>query len=379
MEKFEIVNSQEELIKSMEADMASAQGPMDSSFNDNQGSNNEFAYQQSDDSGYAGNEFDQQEYQDQGNYDQQFDDGYVDNGSNQYNDSYYEEPVAYNESDVEYAVVNYLSERLGRQFDSIDELVSPQGPQIDERVAAIAQFVQETGRAPEDWFRYQALNPSEMDEMTAIRVQTASEYPNLSYDEINLLLSSKYKLDPEVYSEEEIRLSQLQLKIDSQKARHSIEEIRNRYAAPEFDYEQVEPVFNDDWRREMVNEVGTLDGVEFDLGNGNTFTYGFDDSLRRELVHRNENLPNFFDSYIRRDGSWDHDLFSSHMAVLDNIDHIVSSAYQKGLGDGQRTLVNRAANVSVGSPRQTNNNQSDPIIDQIKSIMGVGNSLTFKI
>jgi hypothetical protein len=65
--------------------------------------------------------------------------------------------------------------------------------------------------------------------------------------------------------------------------------------------------------------------------------------------------------------------------VLDNIDHIVSSAYQKGLGDGQRTLVNRAANVSVGSPRQTNNNQSDPIIDQIKSIMGVGNSLTFKI
>jgi hypothetical protein len=79
----------------MEADMASAQAPVDGSFNDDQGSMNESVYPQNDDSGYAGNEFDQQEYQDQGNYDQQFNDGYVDNGSNQYNDSYYEEPVAY--------------------------------------------------------------------------------------------------------------------------------------------------------------------------------------------------------------------------------------------------------------------------------------------
>ena len=30
---------------------------------------------------------------------------------------------------------------------------------IDERVEAIARFVEETGRAPEDWFRFQSLNP----------------------------------------------------------------------------------------------------------------------------------------------------------------------------------------------------------------------------
>ncbi len=67
------------------------------------------------------------------------------------------------------------------------------------------------------------------------------------------------------------------------------------------------------------------------------------------------------------------------MTVLDNIDSIVKSAYQKGLGDGQKNLVNKAANVSVNTPQQTNNNQADPIIDQLKSIMGMSNTLTFKI
>jgi hypothetical protein len=58
----------------------------------------------------------------------------------------------------------------------------------------------------------------------------------------------------------------------------------------------------------------------------------------------------------------------------------VKSAYQKGLGDGQRSLVDKAANVSVGSPQQQNiNNQADPVIDQLKNIIGMGNTLTFKI
>jgi hypothetical protein len=67
------------------------------------------------------------------------------------------------------------------------------------------------------------------------------------------------------------------------------------------------------------------------------------------------------------------------MTVLYNIDSIVKSAYQKGMGDGQKNLVNKAANVSVNTPQQTNNNQADPIVDQLKNIMGMGNTLTFKI
>ena len=51
-----------------------------------------------------------------------------------------------------------------------------------------------------------------------------------------MLIESKYKLDPDLHSEEEVRLSQLQMKIDGDKARRSIDEIRNGYLEPKTTY-----------------------------------------------------------------------------------------------------------------------------------------------
>ena len=116
-----------------------------------------------------------------------------------------EQPEAYDESDIEGAVLNYLSERLGRDISDFDSLSQPQAA-LDERVEAISRFISDTGRSPEDWFSYQRMNPSEMDDSTAIRVSLATEYPDLSTDEINLLVDSKYKLDPDLHSEEELQI-----------------------------------------------------------------------------------------------------------------------------------------------------------------------------
>lgn len=355
MEKFEILGSEEELIKSLEADAAASATPEPVSGSEPSNVTPEAEPQYTPDDAAASTTPEQ-------SYDEATPES------------------TYSESDMEFAVVSYLSERLGRQLNSIDDLFVEQTSNVlDERVEAIARFVQETGREPEDWFRYQALNPSEMDDMTAIRIQMAADYPNLSYEEINLLLGSKYKLDPEMYDEQEVKLSQLQMKIDATTAKQSIEKLRSSYSAPQRDAYEPEPIINDAWVSEMRSNVNDLEGVEFDLGNGNTFTFGIDDSYKGQLLKKNENLGNFFDSYVRKDGSWDYDLLSSHMTVIDNIDSIVRSVYQKGLGDGQKGLVNKAANVSVASPQQNNNNAADPLYEQLSNILGVSNTLTFKI
>ena len=70
-----------------------------------------------------------------------------------------------------------------------------------------------------------------MDDVTAIRIDMATEYPSLTADEINTLIGSKYKLDPDVHSEEEIRLSQLQMKIDANDAKNAIETMREEYGS----------------------------------------------------------------------------------------------------------------------------------------------------
>ena len=290
----------------------------------------------------------------------------------------------YSDQEIEGAVMTFLSERLGRDITSLEDLspvTEPASP-LDERVEAIAKFVQETGRSPQDWFTYQSLNPSEMDDVMAVRVSMATEYKDLSGQEIDLLMQSKYKLNPDIHSEEEIQLSQLQLKIDAAESRKRITDLRETYRAPEVEQQnqEVESIIDEQWIANMNREVDSLTGLEFDLGPEKTFTFGLEDNYKSQLKDKNARLDEYFDPYIRDDGSWDIDTLSSHRALIDNIDQIAQSIYRQGLSDGQRGLVEKAANVQAGTPQQQNiNNTSDPVVDQLKQIMQGNRGMTFKI
>lgn len=285
------------------------------------------------------------------------------------------------EDDLEGAVLSFLSERLGRDIDSLDDInQAQQEVQLDERVEAIAKFVSETGRDPRDWFLYQSLNASEMDDMTAISVQMSTQYPNLSQEEITTLVGSKYKLDSNLHTEEEIRLSQLQLKMDAQGARDAVSQLRDEYAAPVVDEQggQDEPFVTEQWLDNMATELDALESVEFDLGNGETFNFGLDQNYKVQLAGKNARLEEFFDPYVQEDGEWNHDKFNVHMAVLDNIETIVSSVYSQGMADGKRGLVDQAANVNAQSPNQGGTPQSeDSLTAQLREALGGGSGLSF--
>lgn len=285
----------------------------------------------------------------------------------------------YDQEDVESAVMEYLSERLGYEVNSLEELmgVEQQESELDERISVIMDFVEQTGRDPQDWFIYQQLNPSEMDDVTAIQVQMSSDYPNLSQDEVITLMNTKYKLDPDLHSEEEVKVSQLQLKIDAQNARNSIEELREKYAAPEYEEQDPESPFDDEWYEAMEYETDALEGVEFDLGNGQSFTFGLNDSYRNELVEKNTRLDEFFDPYVQRDGSWDYDKLNVHRAVIDNMEQIVQAVYRQGMSDGQRGIVNQAANVGVPSPNQGGQPQEDNLSKQLREALGGDSTWSF--
>jgi len=274
-------------------------------------------------------------------------------------------------------VLNYMSQRLGREINSFDDLSRPQ---VNEGVDAINRFVQETGRSPQDWFRYQSLNPESMDDITAVKVAAAAGYNSLSPQEIDLLVRDNYKLDAEKHGEETARLAALRLKVDAEQARAEIQEIRNQYAAPIANESSQEPLFDQQWINNMANEFSAVDGLEFDLGDGENFTFGLNDQYRRSMMERGARLDEYFDPFFREDGSFDYDGLATQMAVLDNIDTIVRAAYNKGRGDGQRGLVNKAANVGTVQPNSGSMNESNPLGEQVKNIMSrQSNTLTFNI
>ena len=285
------------------------------------------------------------------------------------------------EVDIEGSVLSYLSERLGREINSLDDLTPQQQESVlDERVEAIARFVQETGRDPQDWFRYQQLDASEMDDLTAVKLQMISDYQNLSQEELDTLLSSKYKLDPNLHTEDEVKLSQLQLKMDAQSAREKISSLRESYKAPvktEAEVESTSPI-DDQWISNMKKDLDALEGVEFELGDGKSFTFGLTNEYKGQLAEKNTRLDEFFDPYVNKDGSWDYDKLNIHRAVIDNIETIVQSVYKQGMSDGQRGIVNKAANVSAKSPNQGSSQPGESsLAAQLRQALG-NNGLTFR-
>jgi hypothetical protein len=268
-----------------------------------------------------------------------------------------------------------LSETQTETPQQVDSTESITASDLDPRIKVIADFVEKTGRSPEDWFRYQALDPSEMDDRTAMRVQMASEYPSLANDEIDLLINSKYKTDDSMYNEEEVRLANLQLKIDAEKARQSIGTLRNDFTSPlrqpSTQAEEEPNPFDESWLNANQTSLGELGEIAFDLPSGKAFNFGVSQDYRNELAKSNGDMTAFFDRYVDNTGQWDHDLWNMHRTVTDNLPNIVKSIYQQGLSDGQRTIVERAANIDPNSPQSNiEPSQQDSLTQQVLDALG---------
>ena len=297
------------------------------------------------------------------------------------------QPVERQTIDEDSIALQKLSERLNMKFDSFDQVSEQFNRQadIDPRVAAINEFVTETGRSVDDWYKYQTLDTSEMDDQKAVRMQMEMDFPKLTSGEIDTLMNNKYKLDSERHTDEEVATSSVELKMQAEKARQSIEEIREAFRTPDpsqaTEDEFMSPI-DDQWVASMSKEVDNLDGISFDLPTGKTFTYGLADQYKDTLKEKNAKLESFFDSYVSDDGKWDYDLLNSHRAVTDNIDQIVSAVYRQGMSDGQRRVVQNAANVRPATPqaKKVDNNaeaQRSKIIDQLASALGGDKGMSF--
>ena len=291
--------------------------------------------------------------------------------------------------DIDATFLEYLNEKMDTKFSSWDDVSfgneTPVQEEIllPESIKVIADFVEKTGRSPEDWFRYQSLNPSEMDDLSVVRLELASDFPNLSNEEISLLMDKKYKVDENMYDEQEISYSKLQLKMDADKARSKINEVRNGYMLPvekaEPQEQEIQSPIDDKWVSTMSKVVDNMESLDFDLGKGNEFKYTIDSNYRSSLKDKNARLDEFFDQYVDASGSWDHETLSAHRTIIDNIDSIVQSAYRQGLGDGQKNIVTRAANVDASSPVQQTKDRN-PVEDQIVNALlgGKDNVMKFK-
>lgn len=279
-----------------------------------------------------------------------------------------EEPMQENESDFD-SFLGQLQENSEMQ-SSEGEQENSEVFELDPRVQAIADFVESTGRDPGDWFAYQSLNTEGMDDLTAVRVEMSTSYPNLSSDEVDVLLKRKYKLDESMYDEEEIAASKVDLKIAAQNARQMIGQIQDDFAAP-VQQESMEDssIVDDQWINNMVQDVNELEQIEFDLGNDKTFSFGVDATYKDQLKQKNVEIESFFDDYVEEGGNWNFDKWNTDRTIMDNLPNIVQSIYRQGLSDGQRNVVETAANVDASAPALEQKVKSNPVAESLRQAL----------
>jgi len=261
-----------------------------------------------------------------------------------------QEPMQENESDFD-SFLGQLQENSEMQ-PSEGEQENSEVFELDPRVQAIADFVESTGRDPGDWFAYQSLNTEGMDDLTAVRVEMSTSYPNLSSDEVDVLLKRKYKLDESLYDAEEVAASKVDLKIAVQQ-----ESMENP------------SIVDDQWINNMVQDVNELEQIEFDLGNDKTFSFGVDATYKDQLKKKNVEIESFFDDYVEEGGNWNFDKWNTDRTIMDNLPNIVQSIYRQGLSDGQRNVVETAANVDASAPALEQKVKTNPVAESIRQAL----------
>ena len=139
----------------------------------------------------------------------------------------------------------------------------------------------------------------------------------------------------------------------------------------------VQRPIDENGNKTMSEETNALEALTFELPGGE-FNYGITDEYKSQLIDKNSNIETYFDQYISKDEQWDYDTFNTHRAVVDNIDAIAKNIYQQALSDGQRKIVDQAANVSTKSPNVgAGKNNTNNLERQILEALNVDKTLKF--
>ena len=272
--------------------------------------------------------------------------------------------------------LRFINEQFKQEFDSIDSfskaLSSKKTSFANEQIEKMNNFISETGRSIADYIRTQAVDYSKMSNEDVMRLTLKQENPELTLDEVNVLIDSKYKLGKDKYSEAEKTLGKIELKKDVANARKNLIEMQEKYRMPvtNNDNSAEQEAAQRDWVNNMSSEVNEVESITFDINDsGEQFTFALTDDHRKGLVDVNSNLNNFFNQYIGDNGEWNFDKLNTDMFVLNNFQDIIRSVANQYRSKGTEQVVRDIKNPSFNNEPRQNTERKRDILDELDDQM----------
>jgi len=262
--------------------------------------------------------------------------------------------------------LRFVNDQFETSFDSMDSLKTTLRGQktsfANEQIEKMNTFVNETGRTIADYIRTQAIDYSKMSNEDVMRLSMKQNNPELTMDEVNVLMESKYKLSKDKNSEADQTLGKIEMKKDVSKARKELIDIQNKYKMPieekGMSAEQEESI-RSEWVENMSKEVDDVESITFDINDkGEQFTFELNEDHRNDLMESNSNLNGYFDRYVDDEGGWDFDKLNMDMIILNNFQDIVRSVANQYRSKGTEQVVRDIKNPSFNNEaRQATGNE----------------------
>ena len=272
--------------------------------------------------------------------------------------------------------LKFVNEQFKQEFDSIDSfsdaLSTKKTSFANEQLEKMNNFVSETGRSIADYIRTQAVDYSKMSNEDVMRLTLKQENPELSMDEVNVLIDSKYKLGKDKYSDSEKTLGKIELKKDVADARKNLMEMQEKYRMPveSNDNSAEQETARKDWVNNMSSEVSEVESITFDINDsGEQFTFALTDDHRSDLVDANSNLNDFFNQYVDEEGGWNFDKLNTDMFVLRNFQDIIRSVANQYRSKGTEQVVRDIKNPSFNNEPRQNTERKRDILDELDDQM----------
>jgi hypothetical protein len=285
------------------------------------------------------------------------------------------------QSEINEGFINYMNEQFGTEFSSIDDAKNALSPReqsfANEQIAQMNKFVSETGRSVIDYLQTQAIDYNKIPNEDVMKVYMKQNNPDLTNEEVNLLINSKYKLGDKGGNEIEKKLGQIELKKDVANARKDLKNMQEQYRMPVknegMSNEEANEI-RENWINSMKTEVNDVESLSFDINdNGEVFDFQLNDDHKRSLVESNSNLNNFFDRYVEKSGDWNFDKLNIDMFVLDNFQDIIRSVASQYRSKGTEQVVRDIKNPSFNNEPRSNTSSNKSILEQLDDQIHGGN------
>ena len=270
-------------------------------------------------------------------------------------------------------VLQYLSEKLGRDISSFDDL-NTTGEQTEsndfasEQLQVINEYVKNTGRTVQDYLNTQTVDLTNVSDDAVMKEYLKLENPSLTEAELNDYIAATYKTDSEEYSSRETNAGKVQLMKDAKTARDYFNKVKEDYAMPtQANDPAVSEAERGEWLSQMEGTVDDLEGLSFSMNDkGDEFIYNLDDDARQEIKGYNSNLENFFDKYVNESGDWNFDALNTDMYILNNIDKIVRGVANQYRSKGTESVINEIKNPSFTQDKQGAPQKKESTIDMLR-------------